>query len=112
MEETIQNSNKKGNTTYVRILLAVVLLLGALLVGGAALVIGTIISRLNNPEPPPPAQAEVVIQLPQGQKVLKVETNDDHIIIYTEAAVILLDVKSGEEVKRIILKKGTNRSFR
>ncbi len=97
----------------MRILLAVVLLLGALLVGGAALVIGTIISRLNNPEPPPPpAQAEVVIQLPQGQKVLKVETNDDHIIIYTEAAVILLDVKSGEEVKRIILKKGTNRSFR
>ena len=109
-------------------LLVTVIVLGILLVGGLAVVVGTIIKRVTDDSPPQTELSnpqtknrslsitdkgfESIISVPEGAALMMTEVNDKKIVLHLRDAegdfLLLLNVKTGQEIGRVKLKPQKN----
>jgi hypothetical protein len=115
-------------TGCVRALLVTVIVLGILLVGGLAVVVGTIIKRvtddtssqteLSNPQTRNGSLSitdkgfKSIISVPVGAALMATEVNDKKIVLHLRDEegdfLLLLNVKTGQEIGRVRLKPQQN----
>ena len=116
--------NMPERTGCVRALLITVIVLGILLVGGLAVVVGTIIKRVTDDSPAPRPETmngkisisdpgfESIINVPESAALMATEINDRKIILHLRDAegdfLLLVNMKTGQEIGRVRLKKQKN----
>lgn len=109
-------------------MLVTVIVLGILLVGGLAVVVGTIIKRVKDDTPsqtalPNPQTKygslsitntgfESIISVTEGAALMATEVNDKKIVLHLRDAegdyLLLLNVKTGQEIGRVRLEPQKN----
>jgi len=96
----------KKTTTY-RVMLAVVIILGVLIVlAFGALIVGSAMKLVGRRESAPAyAPAQLTAELPQGSKIISVETSGNRVVIAVHTAqgdeVDIFDTDTGRPVARI-----------